>query len=135
MCCCCNKETQVLDSYLKTFSLDLKNYKVISFIPADGCYSCLQPTLEYSKNANHRFLLVISSISQKSIDSVIKSVNAENSFIVQDPENIAAESGLVPLTTPRYYLVHAGRIVKILDVKSETDKEKNLEEVKEYLSK
>lgn len=129
------KETKTLSFYLHSYGIDIKNYKVISFIPANGCYSCILPAIELAKESNQGYLLVISANSQKSIDDIIYSANVKEIFILNDPENEAAKLGLVPITTARYYIIQNGQIEEILDINAESDKIKHLAKIRKLISK
>ena len=100
----CNvKETKKLDSFLKPYGINILNYKVICFVPADGCGSCIGPSINYSKTANKNFLLVMSSIYKKSMDYIVKLEQIDVSNIILDSQNLAAENGLVSIVSPCYY--------------------------------
>lgn len=128
-------ETKKLDSYLHSFGVDLKNYKVVCVVPVDGCSSCITPTLDYSKNAGNDFLLVLSSIYQKSIDYVLEAKNIEKSKIVFDSQNLAASRGLVQIVAPCFYFLKNGHVIKIVDSSTILDKTSVLKEVEQYLMK
>lgn len=128
-------ETKKLNSYLQSFGLDLKNYKVICFVPADGCSSCIEPSLDYSKKAGKDFLLVLSSIYEKSINYIIEAKKIEKSKIVYDSKNLAASSGLVQIVSPCFYFLKNGHVVKIVDLSNTLDKTSVLKEVDKFMSK
>jgi hypothetical protein len=133
---CCNvKETKKLDLYLKPYGINIIDYKVICIVPADGCGSCIDPSINYSRSANKNFLLVMSSIYKKSMDSIIelKQINVSN--IVLDSENLAAENGLVSFVSPCFYFLKNGRIIKKVDLNLTYDKTSVFTEVDKFLSK
>ena len=124
-----------LSSFLQTFSIDIKSYKVICFVPSDGCSSCIDPSIEYSKKADKRFLLVLSSLYTKSNNYIAKSRQIELSHIVLDNQNIACKNQLVSPTSPCFYFLNNGRIVKMVDLLQTYDKTSVLKEVDQFLSK
>lgn len=133
---CTNKsETKRLSSFLQVYSEDIKNYKVICFIPADGCTSCIYPSIDYSKKTDKDFLLVLSSIFKKSIKYIKEVKQIEESKSVSDSLNLATSSGLVSLESPCFYFLKNGNIVKIVDLSTTLDKTSVLKEVDKFLLK
>ena len=104
--CSCGKVnvTKTLDSYLQSFGVDLKYYKVVCFVPADGCGNCIDPSLDYSKKTSKDFLLVLASTFKKSIDFIKESKQIEELKIVSDSQNLAASLQLVSVISPCYIL-------------------------------
>jgi hypothetical protein len=128
-------DTRRLDMYLASFGEDIKDYKVICFVPVEGCDNCISPALGYSKKASKDFLLVLCSLYNKSIDFTIRQNELDRSEIILDSHNLAASSGLVQLTAPCYYFITNGRVVKIEDSSTTFDKISVLNEVDVFLSK
>lgn len=134
VCSCSNTdESKRLENYLSEFNRNINEFKVISFVPANGCNSCVMPTLEFSRGENDNYLLVISSISKKTINHVIQIYKLNESKIVKDTLDLAAKAGFVPLTAPSYFFLKNGHIEKVLDLSNESDKLSSLTEVKDYL--
>jgi hypothetical protein len=129
------EESKKLYSYLESFGVDLKNYKVVCFVPVDGCGSCIDPSINYSKNASNDFLLVLSSYHTKSIDFIIETKKLNKSKIVCDSKNLAEINQLVSFPSPFFYFVKKGRIFKTFDLSKTPDKVSVLKEVDKYLSK
>ncbi len=133
--CSKDDETKKLTSFMESFSVNLKSYKVVCFVPADGCFDCIDPTLTYSKKGNNSYLMVLSSLYTKSIDGIIEFKNIDRSKIVIDDTNLAASLGLVPFTAPSYYFLKKGHIIKSIDATGAADKNSIIEEVDKFLLK
>lgn len=133
---CTNKnETKSLSTFLQIYSEDIKNYKVICFIPSDGCTSCIYPSVDYSKKAGKDFLLVLSSRFKKSINYIKEFKQIEESKSISDSLNLAERSGFVSQVSPSFYFLKNGHIVKIVDLSNTLDKTSILKEVEKFLSK
>ena len=52
--CSINPETKVISDYLEGYGKDIGNYRVIFFVPADGCSSCVETSLTYSETTHWR---------------------------------------------------------------------------------
>ena len=131
--CTMDTESKKLSSFLQTFAVDIKSYKVICFVPADGCRSCIDPSIIYSKKADNRFLLVLSSPYTKSINFIVESYQIDLANIVSDNQNMAYKSQLISPTAPCFYFLNNGRIVKIVDLLKTDDKTSVLKEVDQFL--
>jgi len=132
--CNTSNETKILSSYLHSFGVELNHYKVVAFVPSDGCSACITPTLDYIKNGNDCFLVVISSISEKTINHIVQSNRIDTLHVIKDSHDLAAEMGFVPIIAPRYYFIKRGRIVKSIDLSEINDKVSILGEVDKYLA-
>lgn len=128
-------ETKRLESYLNSFGYDIKSFKIVCFVPADGCNACIDPFLEYSKKSRNEYLLVLSSIYIKSIDFIIGQKSIEETKILSDSKNLAASSGLVHIIYPMIYFLKNGSVVKIADTSNISDKISLLKEIDTFLSK
>lgn len=135
-CFSCNTddETNKLDTFLKSFKVDIKNYKVICVVPADGCGSCINPSLVYAKQANKMFLLVLSSMYKKSISHTINKAQLKHTGFISDFHNKAIKSGLATEMAPCFYFVKDGKVVRKFDSSTTFDKKRILEEVDKYLT-
>jgi hypothetical protein len=130
-----NEETLKLDNFLKTFNLHISDFKVVCIVPMDGCGSCIDPTLKYSKNAEKGFLLVISSLYRKSIENSIERHQLKSINFISDNKNLASEKALVSPTAPCYYFINKGVVIRKIDLSYLRDKESVIQDVKKFLSK
>jgi hypothetical protein len=131
---CSDKETIQLDDFLKSFNLNIKDYKVICFVPVSGCNSCIDPSLNYAKNHHDKFLLVMSSIYKKTIDYTIERVQMKHNYYVSDFHNFAPKSGLTTEIAPYFYFLKDGKVVRKFDLSTTPDKKGILKDVEKYLS-
>jgi hypothetical protein len=132
--CKTDKETIKLDNFLKSFNLNIKDYKVICIVPIDGCGSCIDPSLKYAKTDHENFLLVMSSIYKKSIDYTIEKLDIKNANFISDFHNLAPKSGLTTEIAPYFYFLKDGKVVREVDLSKIPDKKSILKEVEKYLS-
>jgi hypothetical protein len=133
----CNKdrETDKLESLLHTCKFEIDKYKVICIVPADGCSSCINPSLEYSKIAKKSFLLVLSSLYKKSIYDIIENLHIDTSKVLLDTHNFAGSTWLVYPTAPSYYFLKKGKVVKKIELSIIDDKTSVLKEADLFMSK
>jgi hypothetical protein len=129
-----NEETIKLDSFLKAFNLHISDFKVVCIVPIDGCGSCIDPSLNYSKNASKGFLLVLSSLYRKSFENTIERHQLDINKFIPDNKNLASEKGLVSPTAPCYYFINKGEVIRKTDLSYFLDKESIVQDVKEFLS-
>ncbi len=132
--CKTDKEYEKLNNYLKSFNLNIINYKVICIIPVDGCGSCIDPSLNYAKNHHKKFLLVMSSIYKKSVDFTIERVQIKHTNYISDFHNLASKMGLTSEIAPYFYFLKDGFIFKKVDWSTTPDKVNILKEVEKYLA-
>ncbi len=130
----CNKdqESSKLKDYLKTYNLNINDYKVICFVPVDGCGPCINPSLNYARNARQDYLLVMSSMFRKSIDNTIERVQISNKNYVSDYNNLAQETGMVTPFAPCYYFLRYGEIIRKYDLTQTNDKTGILSELEQF---
>lgn len=133
--CTMDPETEKLGSFLTSFAIDIKSFKVICFVPADGCSSCINPSIEYSKKASKDFLMVLSSLYKKSINYIIEQKKIEEAKIISDSQNLASSIGLVSFVSPCFYFLKNGHVVKKVDLSTTFDKTSVFKDVDKYLSK
>lgn len=131
--CSTNEETRVISEYLDNYGKSLKDFKVICFVPAEGCESCIQPTLEYSKTAGDDFLLILTSHFNKAIISVVEHYHLDLDKVIIDSKNNAVTQQLVLPTAPCYYFVDKSTIIKKADLAKTYDKSGILIEVTKFL--
>ena len=132
--CGTDNETKQLSLYLDSFGYNLEDYKVIAFVPADGCANCIRSTLDFAKKANGNFLMVLSSISEKTNNHIIKVNHVDSSKIIIDSHNLAAKMKLVPLIAPCYYFIENGRIDHSIDLTIISDKNIIIKEVEKFIA-
>lgn len=132
--CGANKETTNLENYLKSFNLNINDYKVICIVPVDGCGSCIDPSLNYAKNHHKKFLLVMSSIYKKSVDFTIERVQIKHTNYISDFHNLASKMGLTSEIAPYFYFLKDGFIFKKVDWSTTPDKVNILKEIEKYLA-
>jgi hypothetical protein len=135
--CSTDAGTKKLNTFLQTFSVDIKNYKIVCFVPADGCHSCIDPTINYyCKKNDRKFLIILSSSYKKSIDFIIETMKINTSGIITDDKNLAAKNQLVKTSiAPYFYFLEDGHVIKEYDVQTTFDKTSILKEVDKYLVK
>ncbi len=133
--CAVNEETRTISDYLDGFGKDINSYKVICFLPAEGCASCIEPSLEYSKTAGSDFLLIVSSLYKKSIRDIIENNNLNLDLILVDDKNYAVSLQLLVPTAPCFYFIEDGRVVKKADLSKTYDKTGILIEVSKFIGK
>ncbi len=127
-------KTKDLKSYLQHFDTDLIDYKIICIVPADGCGSCIDRTLKFSKKTKNDLLLIITSIYNKSIESTLKLYQIEKSAIISDNQNLAISNGLVQLISPCIYLIKSGKVIQVIDLSNDKDQDRIFEKVEKHLS-
>jgi len=125
--------TIILQDYFKLYNKDLHNYKIICIVPAEGCSSCIDPSIDYSKNAKKDFILVISSAYKKTLDELIKSKNLDSANLILDSDNLAVSRGLVSFSSPCFYFLKKGKVIKIIDLNLTYDKVSFLKEIDKFL--
>jgi hypothetical protein len=125
----------MLDNYIKSFNLNIKNYKVICFVAVDGCGSCIDPSLNYAKAEHENFLLVLTSIHKKSIDYTIERIHINHNNFIIDHKNLACKNGLSTQIAPCFYFLRNGKVDKKVDLSTIPDKVSILKEVDDYLKK
>ncbi len=132
---CTNSDPTMLDNYIKSFNLNIKNYKVICFVAVDGCGSCIDPSLNYAKAEHENFLLVLTSIHKKSIDYTIERIHINHNNFIIDHKNLACKNGLSTQIAPCFYFLRNGKVDKKVDLSTIPDKVSILKEVDDYLKK
>lgn len=132
-CCCKTDIAQCLKSYLNSFGYDLIKLKVVCIVPADGCVSCINPFLDYSKNSNNGYLLVLSSIYEKSIDYIIEVKEFDKTRILCDSEDLAVSKGLVNVISPMVYFIKDGHLLKVVDTSTVPDRTSLVNEMNTFL--
>lgn len=130
--CTRDKETNNLEKYLQSFNKNINDYKVICFVPVDGCGSCINPSLTYARDAREDYLLVMTSMFRKSIDNTIERVQIMNNNYISDPENIGQQKGLVTPFAPCYYFLRLGEVIKKYDLAQTGNKSEILNEVERF---
>jgi len=124
-----------LNDFTKNYQISSKNYKVICFLPADGCSSCIDPTLNYVQNANEEFLMVLSYYENKeSMNGILASKNINRSTVLIDTDHLAIKNFLVTPIAPCFYFLRKGRVIKKVDLTDTYDKTSVLKEVEEYIA-
>lgn len=131
--CTVNPETKIIAKYLDSYGKELKDYKVICFVPADGCDICIEPSLRYSVTAENEFLLVLISRYWKSIRSIIEQYHLDLDKILVDEENKVVNLGLLIPTAPCFYFIKDGVVVIRADLSKTYDKEAVLIEVSRFI--
>lgn len=132
--CVKSRETDRLDSYLQTFGYNIEDYRIVCFVPVDGCSSCIAPTLNFSQKTRSDFLLVLSSIYTKSVNHVLEIGEFEDVKLICDTRNDAEISGFVQTIAPSYYYLKNGRIIKKVDSSKTLDKASVLADVENFLN-
>jgi hypothetical protein len=130
--CVKDKETTKLDTYLKSFKLNINDYKVICFVPVDGCGSCINPSLNFARDTRKDYLLILTSMFKKSIDITIERVQLTNNNYLSDYNNLAQETGLVSPFAPSYYFLRYGEVVKKFDLSQTNNKAGIIDEVEQF---
>jgi hypothetical protein len=133
--CTVNRETKILSAYLDSFGKNINTYKVVCIVPADGCGSCIAPSLEYSKTASGDFLLILTSVFEKSIKQIIDTYRIDPEGGILDHDNLAVSYQLVIPTAPCYYFIEKGKVVRVADLSKTYDKTGILTEVDKFLGK
>lgn len=127
------KTNQEIQTYLGSFDIEPKAYKVILFVPADGCTKCIYPSIDFYSRSKDSTLLVLSSTFDKSINLILKTKNLDSSKILCDSKNLAATMNLVDVVSPYIYLLKKGRVRKIFDLSKVNDQSKIFIEVDKHL--
>ena len=133
--CTDDSETKRLSGYLDRLGKEISEYKVVCIVPADGCGSCIASSLEYSKTAGEDFLLILTSIFEKSIKQIIDTYKIDPEGVIFDHDNLAVSYQLVIPTAPCYYFIEKGKVVRVVDLSKTYDKSGILKEVDEFLGK
>lgn len=133
--CSVNPETKIISEYLEGYGKDISNYRLICFVPADGCSSCIEPSPEYSETAGEEFLLVLTSLYSKSIHNTAEAYHLNMDRILVDAGNKAVSLQLLLPTAPCFYFIEDGRVVKKADLSKTYDKTGILTEADRFLGK
>jgi hypothetical protein len=132
--CKSDSETKKVEFFLQTFNRNIANYKVICFVPVNGCGSCIENTLIFAKRTGSDFLLVLSSLFQKSIDNAVENDQLNQIEYISDSKSLATKSGLVSEIAPCFYFLKDGKVVKKFDLSTTYDKVSILKDVEKYLA-
>ena len=133
--CSVNEETKVISGYLEGYGKDISDYGVICFVPADGCSSCIGPSLNYSITAGKDFLLVLTSLYYKSINTTVEAYHLDMDRIIVDEKNKAVSLQLLLPTAPSFYFIEDGVVIKKADLSKTYDKTGILTEADKFLGK
>jgi hypothetical protein len=134
--CACEQKTDesnVLTEYLSMYDRNADEYKVVCIVPADGCMSCIDPSLQYAKTGHKKHLLVLTSMFKKSLTYTSERLQIGHLDHIQDAKNKAIGMGLVSAISPCYYFLENGKIIKKVDLDKSIDKSIILAEVDRYL--
>jgi hypothetical protein len=131
--CVKDPESEKLAIYLNTFNLKSDTYKVICFVPIDGCGTCINPSLNYAKHEKHGFLLIMTSMFRKSIENTLEKTEINPDLCILDSGNMAVNQGLVSSMAPLFYFLENGAIVKKFDLSKTSNINGVIEEVDEFL--
>ncbi len=130
-----NEGKDNLRDFTNNYHINSKKYKVICFLPADGCSHCIDPTLDYMQVSGEKFLLVLSYYEKKeSVDEVLKTRHINRSKVLIDTDHIAIKNLLMTPIAPCFYFLKRGRVVKKIDLTNTSDKSSVLKEVEEYIA-
>ncbi len=132
--CSGDSDTKRLSGYLERFGKNIDNYKIVCIVPADGCGSCIAPSLEYSRTAGEDFLLILTSVFEKSIKQIIDTYRIDPGGVILDHDNLAVSYQLVIPTAPSYYFIEKGKVVRVADLSKTYDKTGILTEVDKFMS-
>lgn len=135
MGCYSNNNTKELGSYLRIFNKDLNNYKLVCIVPADGCSSCILPTLNFFEQERKSCLLVLSSNFSKSINFILEHVNVRADELLLDYKNIARDMDIVFITAPSIYFVNHGKVINKIDLSEINDQETVFKDIEKHLHK
>ncbi len=130
--CTSDKETIEMDNFLKSFNLNINDYKVICFVPVDGCGTCIDPSLNYARDARKDYLLVMSSMYRKSIDITAERIQIYDHNYVADYANLSMKKGLVTPFSPCYYFLRYGKVIRKLDLNQTNNKSGIIGEVEQF---
>jgi hypothetical protein len=136
LACAGNKkedEGKLLTEYLNSFERNADEYKVVCFVPVDGCVACIDPSLQYAKTGQKKYLLVLTSMFKKSLAYTTERLQIGHLGHIQDSKNKAIGMGLVSSFSPCYYFLENGKITKKVDLDKSKDKTQILAEVDRYL--
>jgi len=133
--CSVNEETKIITGYLEGFGKDIGDYRIICFIPADGCSSCIEPSLNYSLTAGEDYLLVLTSLFSKSIRNTVETYHLDTGRMLVDEKNKAVSLQLLLPTAPCFYFIEDGIVQKRADLSKTYDKTGILSEVSRFLGK
>lgn len=133
--CSVNEETKKISGYLKDYGKNIGDYKVICFVPADGCSSCIEPSLKYSVTAGEDYLLVLTSLYSKSIHNTVEAYHLDTDRLLVDEKNKAVSLKLLLPTAPCFYFIEDGIVQKRADLSKTYDKTGILSEVSRFLEK
>jgi hypothetical protein len=122
-----------LQDYLLLFDSKIESYKVICFLPTDGCGSCIEPSLYYANTSDEKMLLVLTSIYRKSMDYAIEKYKLTKQEIIFDSKNLAVTDGFVTDMAPSYFFLKDGNIIKKVDLSTMSDKKSIIEEVHKFI--
>lgn len=133
--CYSNHNTQELSSYLKMFNKDINNYKLICIVPADGCASCIRPTLNFFEQHREECLLVLSSNFSKSINFILDKVDVDTKNVLMDHKNVARDMNIVFMTSPCIYFVNKGKVIRKIDFTEISDQESVFKDIQKHIKK
>ena len=126
-------DTKRLKSYLSTWGYDICKFRIVCFIPVDGCVSCINPFLDYSKNHYDCYLLVLYSIYEKSISHTIAAKGLDSKRVLSDAKNEAIKHGLGDFTYPVVYFIKDGSDTREENTSTVPDKAVLFSEMNRFL--
>lgn len=127
-------DTKRLKSYLSAWGHDIRNFTIICFVPADGCVSCINPFLDYSKDSEDCYLLVLNSIYKKSISYTIAAKGLDSNRALGDSKNEAIKRGLGDFTYPVVYFIKDGSVARVENTSTVPDKTVLFSEMNRFLN-
>ncbi len=125
--------TKRLKSYLSSWGYDIRDFRIICLIPADGCVSCINPFLDYSKDSSEGFLLALTSIFEKSIEYTIEVKGLDETKILCDMTNNGIIHGLGDVIYPTIYFIENGHVFKVVNTSTLPDKAALFDEMNKAL--
>lgn len=127
-------DTKRLKSYLSAWGHDISNFTIVCFVPVDGCVSCINPFLDYSKDSEDCYLLVLNSIYEKSIRYTIAAKGLDIKRVLGDAKNDAIKHGLGDFTYPVVYFVKDGSVTRVENTSTVPDKAVLFSEMNRFLN-
>jgi hypothetical protein len=127
-------DTKRLKSYLSAWGHDIRNFKIVCFVPVDGCVSCINPFLDYSKDSEDCYLLVLNSIYEKSIKHAISIKGLDSNRILSDAKILGIVYGLVDAIYPSVYFIKEGSVISVVNASTVPDKTVLFNEMNRVLS-
>lgn len=118
---CGSTQFEILKTYCrdKEFDIDLNDNIVVILIPADGCSSCINKSIDFIKNnPQYPFHYILSSVLKRNLNYISGIFPSKPDKIFYDFDNTLMMQGLVN-RIPKAIFIHEGKITEFIELSTE----------------